>query len=281
LEDLLTELAYKLIVSDLDGTLLNGNARITDRTLDAIRRYHSLGGLFTYATGRTDESARAFAELAGIKIPGIAINGGKIVNHADGKIIHETFMDAERTKQAFKMLRGHKKDVIVYLDNSRYIADYTEVIDKYLERVRHGLYITKDIDEAIDKGGAVKKILVIDPGQEDDVIVGIVKPIFGGNFNFIKSDKDYYEFIPPGTSKGAALAILARYLGIRMEDVIAVGDHLNDVSMIEAAGLGFAVANAEQEALDAADCVTASNNDDGVALIIEKLIRGEHCFQKN
>jgi len=273
----LRELKFKLIVSDLDGTLLNSKAEISARTLAAIERFHEAGGFFTYATGRTEESARPFAERAGVKIPGIAFNGGKVVSHIDGSVVYETFMDAARTKSAFKALRELGKDVIVYLDGgSRYIADYTKVIDKYLARVRHSLYIVRDIDAAMGGGnGKIKKVLVIDPLQEDGAILGAVRPIFGDSFNFVKSDPEYFEFIPPGTSKGHALEVLATHLGIGLGETVAIGDHLNDVSMIEAAGLGVAVANAEPEARAAAGFVTASNDGDGVAIAIEKLLRGE------
>jgi Cof subfamily protein (haloacid dehalogenase superfamily) len=263
-------------VTDLDGTLLNGKSEISDRTLAAIGQFQLLGGFYTYATGRTDESARVFAELAGVKIPGIAFNGGKVVSHIDGGVIYETFMDAGQTKQAYNALRERGKDVIIYLDSVRYIAEYTDVIDRYLSRVRHSLYIVNDIDEVVESGGRkLKKLLVIDPKQEDDLIIDAVKPIFGDNFNFVKSDPQYYEFIPPGTSKGIALEVLAGHLGISLTETIAVGDHRNDISMIKAAGLGVAVANAEREAIEAAGFVTASNADDGVALVIEKLLRGE------
>ena len=269
------KLRYKLIVSDLDGTLLNNRGKITERTLKAISDYHALGGRFTYATGRSEDSADVFVKQTGIKTPGIAFNGGKVVNHTDGKVIYETFLDAGASKKAYTALRKLDKNVIVYLDKSRHVAEYTKEIDKYLERVRQGVQIIRDIDQVIHAEVKIKKLLVIDPAQEEDAIINTVKPIFGETFNCVKSDPIYYEFLPPDTTKGHALAVLAGYLGIDLSAVIAVGDHLNDVPMIKTAGLGVAVANAEQEALDAAGYITASNNDDGVAILIEKILAGE------
>ena len=296
-----------MIVSDLDGSLLNSRGEISGRTVEALRKYHALGGLFTYATGRSDESAKPFAERAGVSVAGIAFNGGKVVSHLGGKVIYETFMDEERSKKAYVALRAINKNVIVYLDKSRYVAEYTPVVDKYLERVRQGVKIIRDIDQVIGGGGSagsgggsgsgggrgsdavnggdagggaggrdkIKKLLVIDPLQEEDLILDTVRPIFGELLNCVKSDPQYYELLPPGTTKGRALEALASHLGIGLNETIAIGDHLNDVSMIEAAGLGVAVANAEQAARDAAGYITASNDDDGVALLIEKLIQGE------
>ena len=293
-------LKYKLIVSDLDATLLNSSGLISDRTIEAIRRYQALGGLFTYATGRSEVSSRIFAEQAGIKIPGIAYNGAKVVSHLDGIVIYETFLDGECTKKAYIALRKLNKDVIIYLENSRHVAEFTDVIGKYMERVRQGVKIIKDIDKVIggsgnatpgpsghplrNEGGSirseggyarVKKLLVIDPQQEEELIINATKPIFGDDLNCIKSDPQYYEFLAPGTSKGQALKALAGHLGIGLNETVAIGDHLNDISMIEAAGLGAAVANAEKDVLDAADYITESNDNDGVALLIEKLINGD------
>jgi len=263
-----------LIVADLDGTLLNSKVELSARTLDAVRRYHEAGGLVTYATGRSGESARRFAEQAGIKIPGIAFNGGKVVSHIDDSVIYETFLDAEAAKKAYTAIRAYKKDVVVYLETSRHVAEFTDVINKYLERIRQGVYIIRDIEQVIGDGKTLKKLLVIDPKREEDLINGTIRPFFGKTYNCVKSDPIFFEILPPGTSKGQALVALAAYLGIRIDETIAVGDHLNDISMIETAGLGVAVANAEQEALDAADYVTASNDEDGVALLIEKLLSG-------
>ena len=269
------KLRYKLIVSDLDGTLLNNKVEITERTVRAIARYHEAGGNFSFATGRTEESARVFAEKAGVKIPGISFNGGKVVNLADRRVIHESFLDAEPAIKALHALRAYKKDVIVYLDKYRYVAEYTPVIDKYVGRIRHGVHFTDDIGRVIGDGRTLKKLLIIDPRQEEKLFLETVRPIFGDRLNFVKSDPEYFELMPPDTSKGRALAILAAHLGVAPGETAAVGDHLNDISMLREAGLGVAVANAVPETLAAADYITASNNDDGVALFIEKLLDGD------
>ena len=267
-------LRYKLVVADLDGTLLNDKTELTVRTLYAIARFHEAGGYFTYATGRTDESAKEFAEQAGIKAPGISYNGGKIVSIPDGCILYETFLDAECAKAVFNALRAHKKDVVVYMDTCRYVGEYTDVIARYLSRVHLSAQVVGDIDLAIGDGTGLKKMIVIDPKHESDLIIGTAKPLFGDKYNFSMSSPEFYEFMPPGTSKGAALKILAKYLGIGLNETVAIGDHLNDVSMIAAAGLGVAVANASPEALAAAQYVTASNDADGVAILLEKLVGG-------
>jgi Cof subfamily protein (haloacid dehalogenase superfamily) len=107
-----------------------------------------------------------------------------------------------------------------------------------------------------------------------DSVVSTLEETFGDKLNCIKSDAEYLEILPENASKGLALEIIAQSLGIPMAEVIAAGDHFNDISMIKAAGLGVAVQNAEPEVLDAADYITASNDEDGVADVIEKVIAG-------
>jgi Cof subfamily protein (haloacid dehalogenase superfamily) len=261
-----------LIVCDLDGTLLNSKREISGRTLKAIARYHEAGGIFTFATGRTEESARVFAEQAGITAPGVSFNGGKVVSLSGGRVIYESFLAAEPAINAYMAIRKINKDIIVYFDKYRYVAEYTDVIDKYVNRIRHGVHIIDDIKKVIGDGSGLKKLLVIDPKQEENLILNAVRPAFGDNLNYVKSDPEYFEFMPPGTSKGRALTILAAYLGVAPGETVAIGDHLNDIPMLISAGLGVAMANAEPETLEAADYITASNDEDGVALILEKIL---------
>jgi len=287
---------YKLIVSDLDGTLLNGKSALTERTVSAIRRFRQAGGLFTIATGRAEDSARVFAARAGIDIPIISYNGGKIINLADGKVIFETFLDGDLAIRAFRSLRSNKKDVVAYVDNYRYVEDYSPVIDRYVARIRNSVNIVDDIAriavaahrsvdatkiadhrsadaaKAAAPNRVFKKLLILDPKQEDELLLRIIQPIFGDALNFEKSSPEYYEIMPPNTSKGRALSILADCLGVGIGQTAAIGDHINDVSMLKAAGLGVAVANAVPEALAAASRITASNDDDGAAQFIESLI---------
>ncbi|MDR3119993.1 MAG: HAD family hydrolase [Clostridiales bacterium] len=269
-------LQYKLVVTDLDATLLDSRGEITENTRRAVRAYQESGGIFTIATGRMEGAARRFAEQVGVKVPIISFNGGKIVSLQDGAVIYETFLDPDCGTRAYLALRALKKDVIVYLNQERYVAERNAVIEKYIARVQYDVSIVDDIHAIVGAGDRrLKKLLTIDPKQETDLILNTIRPIFGALFNCVKSDPEYYEILPPNTSKGDALVRLARHLGVPIETTVAVGDHLNDIPMFEAAGFGVAVANATPEALLAADYVTASNDDDGIAVLLQKIIAGE------
>ena len=266
-------LKYRLVASDLDGTLLDDEKRISGRTKEAITEYQRRGGIFTIATGRKDDSARKFAEMIQVTAPVVASNGAKVLNFTKNEVLQESFMDTELAAKAYMALRTLKKDIIIYSDGKPFVSGITPITSRYLDRVEIAMRVLEDVRDLT--GHIVTKILVIDPLHEFDKMEKLVAPIFGEYLNAINSDDDFLELLPPGVSKGTGLMAVADALGIPMAETIAIGDHLNDISMIQAAGLGIAVENAREEVRRAADCITAGNNHDGVAIVIEKLLAGE------
>jgi Cof subfamily protein (haloacid dehalogenase superfamily) len=266
-------LKYRLMAADLDGTLLNGEGRITDHTKDAVREYHELGGFFTLATGRMEESAIRFADELGIKIPIIAFNGAKVISPVDGSILFEAALDPELAAKAYNALRALNKNMVVYRDGTPYVSEIDETTLKYMGRVRRQIRVIEDIRDVVSP--TTKKILVIDPKMEIDKMRGVLADVLGDSMNCVTSDKDFFEVLPVNVSKGRGLEIIAGSLGIPMTEAVAFGDHQNDISMIKAAGLGVAVRSAAAEVLASADYITSSNDEDGVANVIKKVISGE------
>ena len=265
-------LKYRLIASDLDGTLLDDQKRISDRAKAAISEYQRRGGIFTIATGRKEESARKFVEMIHVSAPIVAFNGAKIVDFSKNEVLQESFLDTSIAISAYTALRAIGKDIVVYTDGKPLISGNTPNIGRYMDRIEISMKVIEDVSELC--GRLITKILVIDPRQEQGGMVKLIEPIFGEYLNAISSDDEFLELLPPGVSKGRALTALADTLGISMAETIAIGDHLNDISMIQAAGLGVAVENAREETRQAADYITMDNNHDGVALIIEKALAG-------
>ena len=264
---------YRLVAVDLDGTLLDSVSRIPEATARAIRDFRRLGGFFTLATGRSEDSTRAYAEELGLDEPLIAFNGGKVMSLKTGEVFYETFLDSEKGVRAFYALRALGKDVVVYRDGVPHVSQMTDVVERYQRRIKLDLSFISDARETI--GTTTKKLLVIDPAREFGPMADAVRPIFGDSLNCVNSDDYFFEVLPPLTSKAHGLLLVAERLGVPVREVVAVGDHLNDVPMIEAAGVGVAVANATQAALDAADYVTASNDEDGVGKLLRRIIAGE------
>jgi Cof subfamily protein (haloacid dehalogenase superfamily) len=265
-----------LVVTDLDGTLLDSDSHVTESAKEQIKIFQDMGGWFTIATGRNEESTRNFARQIGANAPIIAYNGARIVDLSNGDVLFDAALDAELAARAYEALRGLKKDAILFQNNMPHVAELNGVITKYLSRARSEIRI---IENARDVRGIVdettKKILVVDPLREFDLILDAVRPIYGDKLNCVFSDAEFLEILPANVSKGNGLRIVADYLGIPIHETVAVGDYNNDVSMIEAAGAGVAVRNAESSALAAASYVTDANFDDGVPNMLRRIIAGE------
>jgi Cof subfamily protein (haloacid dehalogenase superfamily) len=238
-----------------------------------------MGGVFTIATGRNEQSTRAFAAQIGVRAPVIAYNGAKVVDLASGAVLYEAALDAELAARAYIALRKLKKDAIVFQDNLPHVAEANGVVLKYLERARSEIRIIEkdeDVRGVIDE--TTKKILVIDPLREFDRILDAVRPIYGDKLNYVFSDVEFFEIMPPGASKGNGLKAVAEHLGIPIAETVAVGDYNNDVSMIKAAGLGVAVRNADGDALAAASYITDANDRDGVPNLLRRIMAGERLL---
>ena len=266
-------LKYTLIATDLDGTLLDDEKMISDRAKKAIAEYQQRGGIFTIATGRKEESAQRFAEQLHVKAPVVAFNGAKVIDFHKGKSLLERSLDSALAVEAYIALRTLQKDIVIYSDGKPLVSGVTPVISKYMHSIEMSLRTVDDIHELSKH--IITKILIIDPAKEFDRIIQALTPILGSQLNAISSDDEYFELLPPGVSKGNGLAIIAESLGIPMSETVAIGDHFNDISMLLAAGLGVAVANAREEVRHAADYITTDNNHDGVAILLEKVLAGE------
>ncbi|MDR1439225.1 MAG: Cof-type HAD-IIB family hydrolase [Clostridiales bacterium] len=274
-------LHYRLVVTDLDGTLLDGDAKITETAKEQIRNFQEAGGVFTIATGRNEESTRDFAGQIGVSAPVIAYNGAKVVDLASGAVLYEAALDPEMAAQSYIALRKLKKNAIVFQNNLPHVGEVNEVILKYLQRARSEIKVienAEDVRGIIDR--TTKKILVIDPLREFDLILGAIRPIFKDRLSYVFSDLEFFEIMPHGASKGNGLKAVARHLGIPIAETVAVGDYNNDVSMIEAAGVGVAVRNADRDALAAARYVTDANCEDGVPNLLRRIVAGERLVSR-
>ena len=264
---------YRLVAADLDGTLLDSESRIQERTVGSVRDFRAHGGYFVIASGRAESTMRPYAEQLGLDEPIIAFNGGKLASLKTGESIYETFLGAEKGICAYHALRALGKVIVVYHEGRPYSAEMNPIVERYRKRIKMEVGFFGDAREVVNE--ATKKLLVIDPSREFKRMIDVLRPIYGDDLNCVNSEDEYFEVLPPGTSKGHALLIAAEWLGVPMREVVAVGDHLNDISMIEAAGVGVAVANAAPATLDAADYVTESNDDDGVGKLLRRIMGDE------
>jgi len=258
---------YKMVVTDIDGTLVDLQQTISERNKTAVRAFQQAGGIVTLATGRMEDAALPYARELNIRHPVILYNGGKIVDLATGKTYYEAILAREAVGRCLQLAGQRAADMIVYAGRKLWVNAVTPAIAAYMrkDRVDCTPWESPDFLEAAE----VNKILFIDEEGEFSSILEALRPLAGLFCELVKSEPTYLEVLPRGVSKGRALALLAGRLGISTGEVIAIGDNLNDLEMIREAGLGVAVGNAHEQLKRHARHIAGSHLDDAVAEVIE------------
>ena len=259
----------KLVAADCDGTLINSEGILTPRTERAVRECLANDILFVMATGRPTFGVKWFADMFEEDLPLITYNGSAVTMSRSGTVIFTDMLSAELCSELIALGRERGAGIVTYADGRMYIAERSYLTDKYAEF--YNLDPTACDIAPIIKNGATKILWFDDP----KIIRSYYSDIqlhFGLRLNCFLSAPYMFEFVSPESSKGLALEILGKKLNIKPEEMMAIGDGFNDVSMLEYAGIGVAVANAAQGVKDMANAVTLSNDDDGAAAAIEKYV---------
>lgn len=262
-----------LIVSDLDGTLLNNNSQISDRNREAIAYFESEGGKFTYISGRVARCLSPILQKLTPPIP-VGCNNGMVFDQHTGKWLDFEQMSPDILPLVADVTHALPKIGVVVMGKEHV---YFSKRDPIGDRFREIVVLSERFDpiEAIEEPYC--KVLFCCPAKDFDELKRTVDahPL-AERFELVRSDAKYYEVMPKGCNKGRALLSLAKHLGISPEKTIAVGDNENDISMFRAAKLGIAVANALPKAKEGADLVLdVTNEQDAIAHIINCLETGK------
>ncbi len=263
---------YKMIAVDMDGTLLGSDCTVSERNARAIRAAMDKGVRIVLATGRPIQGARDYISELGLGGAVITYNGAVIVDAHTEKIIFEQSMDADDAALVIRLGQEYDTTMCIWSRGKLYVNKLNERAYDYMTISGVEPILAEDYSEMIRSG--VTKILWYD----DEKMIGrmpqemAAKPF--RETSFCLSRPYFLEFFSSKASKANALKKVCEMYGIAPEEIIAVGDAQNDLSMIEFAGMGVAMGNALDEVKKAADFVTATNDDDGVAKVIEKFILG-------
>lgn len=263
----------------MDGTLLNDEKKISDRTVKAVKAAVEKGVKFVITTGRLFTSANYYAEFLGIKVPIISANGAYIREKDKNEVIYKSVLGAGNSREILAILRKynicpnfHTTDTIFTDSVNRSVDLYVKFNKFTTENNRINIEVVKEWDEVFSKNeDNILKCIAIDDNLEN-VRAAKEEMLKLPDIEVVSSYYNNFEVMGKGTSKGRAVEILAGYYNISREEIICIGDNENDLSMIEYAGLGVAMGNSEEDVLKAADYVTDTNNNDGVAKVIEKFI---------
>lgn len=258
-----------LIVSDLDGTLLNDEHQIPNSNKEAIAYFEREGGCFTYISGRV---ARCMAPIFQMMTPPIPVgcNNGMVYDPN-----REEWVDfGEMTLDVLPLVQdvlAEFPDAGIVIMGKKHV--YFSKRDPIGDRFREIVGLSERYEWFDELQEPFCKVLFTYPAERFDLLRRAVDshPL-AVNYELVRSDPKYYEVMPKGCNKGRALKTLAAYLNISPSRTIAVGDNENDIPMFREARLGIAVKNAAPVAKNAADVVLDVNNNQGaIAEIIRKL----------
>lgn len=261
---------YKLMVVDIDGTLVNSEGKLTDRTKEAVKLAVEKGLVFTIASGRPMQGIEYLNEQLGLEVPYITYNGAAVVMGKSKEILYERNLEPSDAREIIELGKRFNTTIIVWAKNKLYVNEINERTDKYKEITKGEPILCSDMEKLVNTG--VTKVLWYDEIDKIEHYQEIVGAYLSGNVNFHTSRPMFLEFVDKKASKAIAMEKLGEYFGITQSEMIAVGDGYNDLSMIEYAGLGVAMGNSKEEIKNRADTVTLSNDEDGVAEVIYRYI---------
>jgi Cof subfamily protein (haloacid dehalogenase superfamily) len=285
-------MSIKLIASDIDETLIRRDQSIPKENIEALKKAKELGIHFAISTGRMDFCCIPIYKNAGAEY-GVFGNGIKVIDLTKNKIIYEDIIEKDVVINCIKLARQFNKHVHIYTEN-KIVSEKLMYHDLRYYKVNMGLkkeykikiHLTDDILRyTLKTKEKVMKILISDDNVMNDLGNVIFKILDKKAKIVVESEniKDgvtgktfsYFEIVPYEATKAVGLCKLAKYLNIKPQEVLAIGDGLNDIEILKTAGIGVAVANAQEETKNAADYVTIKTNNEGaVAEAIEKFCLG-------
>lgn len=270
---------YKMVVMDMDYTLLNKNKEVSPGNKEALAEAAKKGVRLVVATGRIYASARFYARLLGIDTPIIASNGAIIKEDRTNRIMFQSILLDEVALEMIRLCKENGLYCHLYSQDTVYTEKiiniskkYCEWNEKLCEEDRINIEVVSSLEKTVEtERGKILKAVVVDNDLEKLAYIReeIMKT---GKVSVSQSLKDNLEVMNKGINKGNAVKILADIYGIKQEEIVAIGDNENDISMIEYAGLGIAMGNAVDELKEKADYVTGNYDEDGVAQALWKFV---------
>lgn len=270
----------KLIGFDLDGTLLTSDKRLSERTRHAMESAISQGVVMVPATGRPLSGVpKELLEFPGIRYV-VTANGARVLDIVEESTMTEELLPREKCGQILSIFEKYDTFREIYYNGTGYAdrkkLDHVEryqddpAMQKYLRATRKPVDSVRKMFDGDDRGMDKIQALFARMDEKEQAIAEIIETVKDVEVTGALSNN--IEVNACGIHKGNALLRLGELLGIKKEEIMAFGDGKNDCKMLETVGVGVAMANSVPEVLEAADMVTASNDDDGVAKVIEQYV---------
>ncbi|WP_303984819.1 Cof-type HAD-IIB family hydrolase [Niallia circulans] len=266
-------MSYKMIVLDMDDTLLTDDHIISEATKTALMLAQEKGVKVVLASGRPTYAMLDAAKELRLAEYGsfiLSFNGAKITNCQTNEELFSSTLSPETVHQLFDLSQRENIWIHTYMNDEIITQEnnpFTEIEGKLT-----GLPIKTVADFKQTVSSPVVKVLMVKEENYLKEVEARLQKELANDLSVMRSKPYFLEFTELGVTKGTSLAILIEKLGISREEVIAIGDSYNDVAMIEFAGLGVAMGNAPDDVKQLADYVTDTNNNDGIARVIDMFI---------
>lgn len=263
-------LPYRLVALDLDDTILDRSLVLTPEVRRVIREVMDLGVMVTLSTGRMFQSAVPFARELGIALPLICYQGALIKDPVSSEVLFHQPVPLNEARQVIEIVQRWGLHINAYVNDELYVEHVTPEAERYVKIAQVPLHPVGDLLSFLQEPPT--KIVVVSDEATINLTISELRAVFGETLYITESLPMFCEIAHPGVNKGVALEFLAKYLGVRREQTIAIGDGSNDLEMIEWAGLGVAMGNAPLEVRSAAELVTGTVQEDGAARALEEIL---------
>lgn len=254
-----------ILFSDIDGTLCTYDKKIPEKNLAAIERFKALGGRFSVCTGRSALSLRRAVDVSIFNFPAIIFNGGGIYDYSKDEYIKDSGLDMDVTPFVNEVIEKYPDvGLEVNVENVLYCVKYSERSGRHIltENDEFRLYDMSELPK-----GQYKKVLFTGSREDIDRLSSefLSRNSDGNKYYFLRSEPTLFELLPINAKKGEAVKEISKMFNVPIENICAIGDYYNDVTMLEAAGCSCAVSGAPDEIKDIADYISCSCEDGAVA----------------
>lgn len=266
-------MSYKMIVLDLDDTLLRDDHSISDRTKKALMDAQDLGVKVVLASGRPTFGMKHIAEELSLAKYGsylLSFNGGIIIDCNSNEEVFSSTLSPKSVHHLYELSRREDVYIHTYVGEEIITEDPNPFTTIESELTGLPIRVVNRFTDVVSEP-VVKALMVEEPEKLKKVEEKLQKELTD-SFSVMRSKPFFLEFTEKGVTKGTSLNQLIQICGINQDEVIAIGDSYNDQSMIEFAGLGVAMGNAPDDIKEIADFVTETNMNDGVALVVENFV---------
>nr|MBQ8253070.1 HAD family phosphatase [Lachnospiraceae bacterium] len=267
----------KILVLDIDGTLTNSQKEITPQTKAGIINIMERGHKVILASGRPTPGMRRYSDELELEKYGgylLSFNGGRIINCKTGEIVYQKILPSNVIAGLYKFAVKNNLGIVTYLGDNIIVGTR---MDEYIElesRI-NGMPCKKVQNFPQYKEYSLNKCLMTAPPEKAQQYEKQLQEMYGDVLSIYRSEPFFIEIMPKNVDKARSLDRMLETVGLTRENTICCGDGFNDMTMIQYAGVGVAMANAQEEVKKSADFITDSNDDDGIVTVIDKFILPE------